>query len=212
MKQQWQELNAKYQLISAREKVMVLLAGVILVLFVGYFNLLEPLWLKQDKLESGIKTLKADKKSLASEKSIYLQHLGTDPNVSLNNVHEKQAKVIVELDQQLDEQTVNLVSPDSMPKVIQSLLQQMKGLTVLSMKAGQPKALMQEGQDNLYRHGLTLQLSGNYQNLYQFLAKAESLPWKFHWHDFQLTVTEFPTVELSVNVYTLSLEQGFIGL
>jgi MSHA biogenesis protein MshJ len=79
--------------------------------------------------------------------------------------------------------------------------------------AHQPKSLLaNQPSQNLYRHGFSMRVSGNYQDIYHFLAKAEALPWKFHWQDFQLATVDYPSISLNINIYTLSLKQGFIDL
>lgn len=64
----------------------------------------------------------------------------------------------------------------------------------------------------LYRHGIKLSLQGNYFQLRDYLAQLQALKWKFYWQNFDYQLTEYPTSELHVEIYSLSTDKEFIGV
>jgi len=65
---------------------------------------------------------------------------------------------------------------------------------------------------NLYQHGIRLKLSGKYFQLRDYLAQIEAMSWKFFWKDFQYKIKEYPLGELEVEIYSLSINEEFIGV
>jgi|GEM_PF-255334 len=65
---------------------------------------------------------------------------------------------------------------------------------------------------NLYQHGIRLKLSGKYFQLRDYLVQIEAMSWKFFWKDFQYKIKEYPLGELEIEIYSLSINEEFIGV
>ncbi len=65
---------------------------------------------------------------------------------------------------------------------------------------------------HLYRHTIKLTLKGSYFQLRDYLAQLETLPWKFFWEKFNYKLVKYPKSELTIEIYSLSLKQEFIGV
>lgn len=63
-----------------------------------------------------------------------------------------------------------------------------------------------------YRHGIRIRFAGSYLATLQYLRALEALPWGFFWDRVELQTQDFPRVEASIVVYTVSLEEGWIGV
>jgi len=64
----------------------------------------------------------------------------------------------------------------------------------------------------LYRHRITLKLSGSFFQLRDYLNQLEQLPWKFFWEKFDYKLIKYPKGELQIEIYSLSLKKEFIGV
>jgi MSHA biogenesis protein MshJ len=65
----------------------------------------------------------------------------------------------------------------------------------------------------LYRHGVELAVEGSYADLMSYLAALEALPGpRLLWGGVKLKVEHHPTVQLSLTVYTLSLNRAWLEL
>jgi MSHA biogenesis protein MshJ len=67
-------------------------------------------------------------------------------------------------------------------------------------------------QARLYRHTLVLRLEGSYLDCLAYLESIERLPWHLYWTRLELDADEYPRNALVLEVQTLSLEQGWIGV
>lgn len=65
----------------------------------------------------------------------------------------------------------------------------------------------------LYRHGVEITVEGQYADLMGYLSALEGLPGpRLLWGGIKLKVEKHPTVQLSLTVYTLSLDQAWLEL
>jgi len=69
-----------------------------------------------------------------------------------------------------------------------------------------------EGPKTAYRHGIRIRFAGSYLATIAYLQALEALPWGFFWDRVELETRDFPRVEGSIVVYTVSLEEGWIGV
>ncbi|MDO9244269.1 MAG: hypothetical protein Q7U32_10740, partial [Rhodocyclaceae bacterium] len=71
-------------------------------------------------------------------------------------------------------------------------------------KPGATTASMPGG--NIYKHGIEIKLAGNYQDLLAYVNELEASPQKLLWGNLRLAVKKHPVSELTLIVYTLSLD------
>lgn len=63
---------------------------------------------------------------------------------------------------------------------------------------------------NLYQHGIEITLAGNYDALLGYLARLEKAPQKVLWGRLELKVDKHPRNELTLVLYTLSLDPSWL--
>jgi len=68
------------------------------------------------------------------------------------------------------------------------------------------------GPRTAYRHGIRIRFAGSYLATIAYLQALEAMPWGFFWDRVELETRDFPRVEGSIVVYTVSLEEGWIGV
>jgi len=64
----------------------------------------------------------------------------------------------------------------------------------------------------LFRHGLRLELEGSYLDFLDYLDAVERLPWQLYWGTLSLNTQEYPRNEISIEIFTLSLDEDWIGV
>ena len=64
----------------------------------------------------------------------------------------------------------------------------------------------------LYRHTLVLRLQGSYLDCVAYLESIERLPWHLYWTRLELDAGDYPRNDIVLELQTLSLEQGWIGV
>jgi MSHA biogenesis protein MshJ len=64
----------------------------------------------------------------------------------------------------------------------------------------------------LYRHGVELTIEGRYADLLAYLQALETMPQRVLWGGVQMKVEEYPKVVMTLRVYTLSMDRGWLEL
>jgi len=113
-----------------------------------------------------------------------------------------------------------LVAPKDMVRVLQGLTRNHPGLRLLGLQTHPPEPFPAHPDEQasphtapgLYRHGVTLTLSGNYESLVRYMESLESLPVGFYWERTRLDATPYPDIELTLMLNTLSLEREWLIL
>lgn len=62
----------------------------------------------------------------------------------------------------------------------------------------------------LYRHGLRITMTGAFFDIQAYLNSIEQLPKKFYWEVFDYNMQVYPTAEVVMEIYTLSINKEFI--
>lgn len=69
-----------------------------------------------------------------------------------------------------------------------------------------------DAQPTVYQHGLILTLSGRYMDLLQYAEALHGLSAQVLWDKAELTAKDYPLSELTVTVYTLSLDATWLSI
>lgn len=64
----------------------------------------------------------------------------------------------------------------------------------------------------LYRHGVEIVLQGSYLDMVAYMEALEAMPAQLFWGKAKLKADEYPAAQLTLTLYTLSLEQKWIAL
>jgi MSHA biogenesis protein MshJ len=64
----------------------------------------------------------------------------------------------------------------------------------------------------LYRHGVELTLEGGWTDLFEYLQALETMPRRVLWGGMALKVEQHPKVVLTLRLYTLSLDGGWLEI
>ena len=64
----------------------------------------------------------------------------------------------------------------------------------------------------LYKHGLRVELIGTYLDTLEHLQSLENLEYHFLWDELIYEVTTWPEAKVSLQIYTVSKEESWIGV
>jgi MSHA biogenesis protein MshJ len=115
--------------------------------------------------------------------------------------------------------TTDLVTPTQMRLVLEELIDRQRGLRLVKASNLEVKPLIENDdaagatdEPMLYRHGLKLELEGSYLDCLEYLSAVEHLPWKLYWGALGLSTDDFPMNAITIEIFTLSLDQEWIGV
>ena len=191
------------------------LAGAAIVVTV---LLLEGLWWGPQRERAG--AAQADVTSLVEQKSTLSAELGQleerealDPDSAIRAQLDLLSGKITVLDQRLQAQTLQILAPEQMPAVLRDLIRTVEGLRITAVRSEAPQRLVNSAEDNLpvlYRHGLVIDLEGDYLGLLDCVRKLEGLPWRLYWLGMEVRADGVAPGEFRLHVYTVSLREEWI--
>lgn len=62
----------------------------------------------------------------------------------------------------------------------------------------------------IYKHGIMLELVGDYSATLRYLKNMENLPWEFYWDAVRYEVISYPKAKISILINTISLDKEWV--
>lgn len=232
MKQQWEIMSAKVDAMSARERVLVFGAIAALVVTLVNILLLEPLFMRHKALQVQVSQQQQQMSEVQSQIAALLQENSPNSNSPQRIQINQFKKEIDEGNAFLKSSRERLVQPEKMAEHLRQILNRNNRLQLVALqtlpvtplldvpdakKAEQAgatpvttTALAQEKQ--VFKHGVQLTLRGNYLDLLQYLSALEKLPQQMFWAKAKMSVVQYPNTELTLILYTLSLDKTWLQI
>jgi MSHA biogenesis protein MshJ len=227
MKEQWKALSVRFAALKAREKYLVCTAVLVLILFGGYNMWIAPALARKAVAEKEIAQYKADMTTLGAQVAA-LQAQLKDPDAASRAAIAESRQRLADLDRQLSGFSKEIVPPEKMALLLQTLLSRHRGLELVSLrtlvplplipaqadkagaKPGEPGKAAAPDSGNIYKHGIEIKVAGDYQDLLNYLGEMESSSQRLLLGKMNLVVTKHPRVELTLTVYSLSLDRTWL--
>jgi len=212
---------AKLDAKTVRERALMLGTALVVLILLWDNLLIVPLQKRTGSLNNQVQQTQVQIDSLNKEAEGVLARFKEDPDQANRSRVDALRSEIARIEEQLQAQMQELISPQEMPRVLEELLKRQKGvrLTRLENRAAVPllelpedETLEEAGAGNIYRHSLVLELEGNYLSLLGYLQDLERLPQRFLWKDLEIEVGEHPAAKIRLTVQTLSLQNCLIGV
>ena len=213
MKQQWRTLEQRFAGLQRRERVILLAGVVVLVLWLGFW-LFDASVARQGLLVEDIETLRADVAVAQKQSALMMRQLAEDPDTQARAHIAQLSKETREIETQLQELNGGLVAPEQMVEVLKKILDLDKSVALVGMKTLPVSRLREAEQSDdvatVYKHGVEISLQGRYPELLNYLDRLEELPRQMYWSEARMDMQRFPTVRITVTVFTLSLDENWL--
>ena len=130
--------DARFAALSQREKVLIFATGLIVIISVMVFLLIDPALTKNTKTSDALLPLESEILSLQQQSVIYEQALAEDPNTKLREQIASVNERMTVLQNQFSAQLSDLILPRQMPVLIEQVFSQAEGLTLIEMASIKP--------------------------------------------------------------------------
>ncbi len=222
IRQQWQDWNAKFSAQSLRERALMAASGVVVVIAVFNFLVLEPLAAQQKRLGLQLTTARTAIKT--GDTLIAATRGQADPDEVKRRYRDELRNQIADIDNKLQGLQKQLVPPDQVSKLLEGVLSRDRGLALVSLRklpvqsfltAGTAQSLVGKtaivaSDRSIYQHSFEIAIEGSYSDLHGYLAKLEKLPWQLYWGKLELDAGAHPRLRLMLTVHTLSLNKNWL--
>lgn len=221
----WQQFANKFDAMSKREQLILLLAVLAVVYLLWFLLALAPAGDRLDKLRKQVDTLDSRMLDLQAQEQVFTQASGLDPNASKKRQVQHLREQLSALDEELQALSVGLVPAEMLPQVLHDVLATTGDLELLGMQTlpvqrlsitGGESDAAAEGaeaaqQVDVFRHSVELKLRGSYFAVSQYVKALEDLQWRFYWDRLNYEVERYPSGVATLEVFTLSAGEGLLG-
>ena len=227
MKEQWQQLAARFDALMVRERVLVFAAAVIGTALVADALAIRPLEMRKKRIE--VQIVQARQNIKLAESVLQTQGPVVDPDAIKRSYREALRKQLAEIDQSMQGLQRGLVPPEKMAKLLEEMLSRGRGLQLVSLRtlpvqrfetpgsapAAKPgdkgaKPAPREPERSVYQHGVEMTLQGSYPDVLEYLAQLEQLSWRMFWGRISVNAEQYPRLRVTLTVQTLSLNKAWL--
>lgn len=209
--------------LTLRERVIVLLAAILVIYglwFVLWFNGASK---AREAAAQRVTELSAERQKITDQIEQFKQAGGGTAQVLAGELSRAKLELIT-TDQRLSRSTSALVNADQLALVLQEMLAESSALSLISMQTLSVEPISLESSEegnieeladasvNVYQHGVVLTVRGRYFEVLNLLDKLEAKQWKFYWQSLRYEVQSYPEAEVQIRVFTLSAEEGLLGV
>jgi MSHA biogenesis protein MshJ len=197
----------------ARERALLGTAALVVTLL-----MFEGMWWGEEreraaKADAEVASLELQKAGIAAELEQLEQRESLDPDSAIREQIDVVQMSLADLDAKLRGQTLQILAPEQMPSVLRDLIGNVRGLKIEGIRSELPERLVNSANDNLpvlYRHGLVIDLEGDYLALLDYVRELEELPWRFYWLGMEVRANGTAPRQFRLHVYTVSLREEWI--
>jgi MSHA biogenesis protein MshJ len=224
MKEKIQALSSRFAALNRREKAMVAIAGILLVGMGGFALGVDPVRTRIAVLDKQLAQQRQDTATLRDQLVALSARLASPQSERKKAIADVQAEQVV-LEKERQSYDDMLVPPRMMSGMLQSLLARHRGLELVGVRTLAPVPLIErrKGADakapgaredgaNVYRHGIEITIAGSYPDLLNYAAELEQSQRKLLREKMSLVVKQHPRCELTLTLYTLSLDATWLRL
>ena len=221
MKEKFDKIVAKVDALSLRERVIIFAAAALLLVSLINYLFLNPLLIQQKMISEQVVQQQEKMKEIQSQLAGLLQ--AKQDNVSSPKRERIRAlqKQISEGAFYLKEKQDKLVPPEKMAALLEQVLHKNERLQLVALNTLPVTLFIEPSADaaaaqmtaqalQMYKHGVQITVRGSYADLIQYLTALEHLPTQMFWGVAKMKVVEHPSVELTLTLYTLSLDKTWL--
>ncbi len=224
LKLPWEKLAKKIDDLSLRERTIIFIAAAFLLVTLINAIFLDPLLAEQKRLSLQVVQQQEKMKEIQANLAALVQ-------AKNNDAHSPVREQITKLQQQLNEGEAylkdrrdKLVPPEKMGELLQNVLSKDGRLQMVALETLPATPLIEVSpakqevatakpavpERQIYKHGVKITVRGSYADMLQYLAALEKLPTQMFWGAARMSVSRYPAVELTLTLYTLSLDSTWL--
>jgi len=201
---------------SLRERLLIFLAAVGVLLLLAQFTLFDPLEQASRARREAIRGYQQELAGLQKQLERVLAERDSGAEKRAREKVEALRRELAELGRRLTEEQRAFTPPERMREVLERMLEphpnvslaELKTLAAQPLTPGDPKSQRPEA----YRHGVEIVLRGRYPDLHAYLAALESLPSRVYWGRVELQAPDYPVHTLRATVYTISFDRAWLSV
>lgn len=219
--QLWGKMSARVDAMSLRERVLIFAAGAFLLVSLVNAFLLDPMLLKQKNLSRQVVQQQEKMKEIQAQIDVLMQARSAQDNSPQRQQINRIRQELAEGQAYLQSNREKLVPPEKMAELLRQVLSKNANLQLLALQTLPVTPLLENAkpevipavagaETKIFKHGVEMTVRGNYLDLLQYLNALERMPTQMFWGKVKMEVVQYPAAELTLTLYTLSLDKTWL--
>jgi len=229
IKAYWEKFTGTVDSLSLRERALIFTAAAFLLIFLVNTLLLDPLLARQKEMSAQVVQQQEKTKEIDAQIKALLQAKKINENSPQRQRLNQAKQQLAAGDEYIQGRTDRLVPPERMGALLEQMLNKNGRLQLVKLDTLPVKPLMEESEGikdgglanivplfpddaakHIFKHGVQITVRGSYADMLDYLVALEHLPSQMFWGMAQLNVIKYPVAELTLTVYTLSLDKTWL--
>lgn len=226
LRSQFKRYTERLDALSLRERGIIFVAIMVAIYSIAANVLFPPLNTEQARLKKEIAAKRTQTQAFETQIQAALAKSAEDPDAANRARLAELEKQLKSIEESLGAITSRLVPPKEMTRMVEQILARNRRLEVVRMESlpaeplrsagdvpqGLPKGAAAAKTLTAYRHGMRIELKGEYLDVLAYLRELEELPWKVFWGQISLQTEQYPVSRVVLHIYTLSTREGVIAI
>lgn len=222
--QQIKQLAVRIDAMSLRERAiifLVILAGLFMLANTVVFSSLRQ---EQKRLSQDVQTKLNELHAMSTQTQETLAQLALDPEALARTRIAELKQTLATQEASVAHVVRGLVTPRDMPRLVQQILARNRGLQIVRVENLPAEPLYSNNQTpasgaastdanaaaQLYKHGMRIELRGQYLDMVRYLRALEAMPAKVFWSKVYYAAETYPNSRLTLDIYTIGLNKVWL--
>ncbi|MBI3547207.1 MAG: type II secretion system protein M [Gammaproteobacteria bacterium] len=218
LKNQLQGFAGRIDAMSIRERGLIFVTVLVALYFMTVNVLFGPISTEKDRLQKEVSQKQEETRALELQVQTLLASGEQNPEAAKRKKIEALQENLKTMDAALGRVTAGLVPPKEMARLVEQMLLKNRGLQLMKMESIPATPLLESAKEGapatgmVYKHGMRIELKGNYLDILRYLKSLEDMEWKVFWGQVTLQTEKHPVSKVNLLIYTLSTHEAWIGL
>ncbi len=205
---------------SLRERALIFAAAAFALVSMINTFFLDPLLAQQKRLSTQVVQQQEKMKEIQAQLSSLLAARQADENAPQRERIRQLREQIGHGDAFLNDTRDKLVPPEKMAQLLEQVLSKNTRLQLVALNTLPVSLFIEPAADaatkvsaqerQIFKHGVQMTVRGSYADLLQYLSALEKLPTQMFWGMAKMNVVQYPSAELTLTLYTLSLDKTWL--
>lgn len=209
-----QALGERINSFSLRERGLLFLAVLATVFLLWDLAVMSPISDRQETTQEQLEQVRGRVDSLNQSIQAMVQERQRDPDAELAARRDALQQEVAALERRINDLHSGVSSPHRAISVLTSLLADRPDLSVVRLEnlPSNPLVGGNLGEGGIFVHRVRLVVESDFEGILGYMALIEKLPEGVYWESLKLEVPEWPTNRVEMVLYSLALNDGWLGI
>ena len=207
--------RARFDSLSLRERGLIVASVIVLMGYLWWMLFAESVLQETKALEGQNSKIVAEIELLNQTADQIDQRIREGVHKSKEQQLESLRAELKRVNEVLKQKTLELVDPDEMFSLMQNMIFRESQLRLIALSRKSVEPAMQLSEDEapaIYRHVMSVEFQGGYQDIVKYIKGLEQLEWKLIWDRIHLQTEAYPKINVTIDISTLSESEQWVGL